>query len=139
MDKPDAIATDLKGNVLTCQNVSIKGVAPNGESHQIGHISDIESVRLKTSTHWSHRDECPKCPMLHICGGACMFLQGPMWEASCNNSFSNAVPIFAAAIESMTGLIPVRIDGPQREDRKMIWDGPQPAQKQRRVIPLKVA
>jgi uncharacterized protein len=138
MDRPDKMAVDLKGNVLTCQNTSAVSTAPNGQQNKIGHVSDMAGVKLKTATHWSHREECPKCPMLHICSGSCMFLEGPLWEASCNNAFSDAVPIFAAAIESMTGLVPVRIDGPQREDRKMIWDGPQPAQ-QRRVIPLKVA
>ena len=121
MDKPDNIAVDLNGNVVTCQNVSAVSVAPNMESHKIGHISDMESVKLKTSTHWSKRKDCPDCPVLQLCKGSCMFLEGGLWDAGCNNSFSDNIPFFAAAIETLTGYIPYYIEGPQREDRKDIF------------------
>ncbi len=121
MDRLDSIAVDLKGNVLTCQNVSAAAMAPNGESHRIGHTSRMNDVALKTATHWSHRKDCPDCPMLQICKGACMFLQGPLWEASCDNAYSDALPIFASGIEFMTGLVPVHIEGELREDRKDIF------------------
>jgi uncharacterized protein len=121
MDSTEAIAVDLRGNVLTCQNVSAQSTAPNGESHRIGHVSSLASVKLRTATHWSKRDECPKCPVLHICKGACMFLEGPLWEASCNNAYSDALPIFASGIEFLTGLVPVFIDGDLPEDRKDVF------------------
>ena len=121
MDKPDNIAVDLNGNVVTCQNVSAVSVAPNMESHQIGHISDMANVKLKTSTHWSKRKDCPDCPVLQLCKGSCMFLEGDLWDAGCNNSFSDNIPFFAAAIETLTGYIPYYIEGPQREDRKDIF------------------
>jgi uncharacterized protein len=124
MDQPDQIAVDLKGNVLTCQNVSAVSTSPSGESHLIGHVSKLSEVELTTATHWSHRDECSVCPMVHICQGACMFLSGPLWEQTCNNAFSDAVPFFAAGIEVMTGNIPVRIVGPHRADRHDIWNAP---------------
>ncbi|NBR09291.1 MAG: hypothetical protein EBT98_06575, partial [Opitutaceae bacterium] len=44
MDKADNLAVDLAGNVITCQNVSAKAVAPNGQAHKIGHLSDLPSV-----------------------------------------------------------------------------------------------
>jgi uncharacterized protein len=121
MDRSDSIAVDLKGNVLTCQNVSAAALAPNGESHRIGHTSQLDQVALKTATHWSHRSECPKCPVLQICKGSCMFLEGPLWEASCNNAYSDALPIFASGIEFLTGLVPVFIDGDIPEARKDIF------------------
>ncbi len=121
MDSTEAIAVDLRGNVLTCQNVSAQSTAPNGESHRIGHVSSLASVTLRTATHWSKRDECPKCPVLHICKGACMFLEGPLWEATCNNAYSDALPIFASGIEFLTGLVPVFIDGDLPEDRKDVF------------------
>jgi uncharacterized protein len=135
MDLPENIAVDLRGNVMTCQNVSAASVAPNGQSHNIGHVSDLANVKLNTATHWAKRSECPNCPMLHICKGSCMFLEGDLWETSCDNAFSDAVPIFAAAIEFMTGLVPMRIDGPQREDRKDLWTQ-QVAPARPRVIPI---
>jgi uncharacterized protein len=121
MDRLDSIAVDLKGNVLTCQNVSAAALAPNGESHRIGRTSRMTEVALKTANHWSHRTECPGCPVLQICKGACMFLQGPLWEASCDNAYSDALPIFAAGIEFLTGLVPVHIEGELSEDRKDIF------------------
>lgn len=121
MDKPDSIAVDLKGNVLTCQNVSAAATAPNGEAHRIGHTDQMDQVALTTSTHWSKRTECPKCPVLQICKGACMFLEEALWDASCDNAYSDALPIFVAAIEFLTGLIPMHIDGELRLDRKDIF------------------
>lgn len=136
MDNPSVVAVDLKGNVLTCQNTSVEGVAPNGESHKIGHVSDMAGVKLTTSTHWSHRESCPNCPMLHLCRGSCMFLEGPLFHASCNNSFSDSVVYFAAAVEFLTGCIPVRIEGPNHPSRHSIWEKPAVPPKQK-VIPIK--
>lgn len=121
MDQTESIAVDLKGNVLTCQNVSAAAAAPNGESHRIGHTSQMQDVALKTATHWSLRQECPGCPLLQICKGACMFLEGPLWDVSCDNAYSDALPIFAAGIEFLTGLVPVHIEGELREERKDIF------------------
>lgn len=50
-----------------------------------------------------------------------MFLEGPLWDRSCDNAFSDAVPIFAAGIEFLTGQVPVHIEGEFREDRKDIF------------------
>lgn len=138
MDKSDSIAVDLRGNVLTCQNVSAASTAPNGQAHRIGHVSDLAGVKLNTATHWSKRSDCPSCPMLQICQGSCMFLEGPLWERSCDNAYSDAVPIFAAGIEFLTGCVPIYIDGDFREDRKDIFgmvNGVPDAPK-KRVIPI---
>jgi uncharacterized protein len=138
MDDPQNIAVDLRGNVLTCQNVSEVSVGPNGESHKIGHVTDFKNIQLKTSTHFTKRDECMKCPVLQICKGSCMFLHGPLWEISCNNAFSDSIPFFSAAFEVLTGYIPFYIDGPQREDRKDVYgliNGTEQKTKNR-VIPI---
>jgi uncharacterized protein len=136
MDKGENIAVDLRGNVLTCQNVSAASAAPNGQAHRIGHVSDLTAVKLNTSTHWSKRKDCPSCPMLQICQGSCMFLEGPLWDRSCDNAYSDAVPIFAAGIEFLTGLVPVRIEGPHRADRHDLWASPAAARPARRVIAI---
>jgi uncharacterized protein len=142
MDQSDNMAVDLNGNVLTCQNVSSVSTNPSGVSHHIGHVSDLENVKLNTATHWSDRTECPNCPVVHICKGACMFLSGPLWEASCNNAFSDNIVVFCNAIEFATGWVPQYIDGPQREDRKDIfwWNGkPENARKTKKIIPIMAA
>jgi len=120
MDKPDQLAVDLTGNVLTCQNVSAVATSFNGASHQIGHVKDFDNIKLKSSTHWSHRAECPNCPVLQICQGSCMFLEGDMWNLACDNAYSDNIPFFMAAWEILTGTIPYYIDGPQAEARKDI-------------------
>ena len=121
MDRPDQIAVDLTGKVITCQNVSAIATAPNGGSHTLGDVSDYNNVKLTTATHWAHREDCTNCPVLQLCQGSCMFLQGKHWEASCENSFSDNIVYFALGIEHLTGLVPFYIDGPQRDDRKDIF------------------
>jgi uncharacterized protein len=136
MDRPDNIAVDLRGNVLTCQNVSAASLAPNGQSHKIGHVDDFDGIKLKTAAHWSHREDCARCPLLQLCAGSCMFLEGDLWERSCDNAFADNVPFFAAAFEIMTGCVPVSITG-GREDRTNLWiDQAEFKVEKRRVIPI---
>lgn len=138
MDRADNLAVDLHGNVITCQNVSAAATAPNGQPHKIGHLSDLSSVQMKTSTHWSRRKDCPNCPVLQLCKGSCMFLEGPLWDSGCDAAYSDNIPFFAAAIEYMTGCIPYYIEGDFRQDRKDIFGQLTiPAEKVvKRVIPI---
>ena len=68
-----------------------------------------------------------------------MFLEGDLWDAGCDNAFSDNVVFLAAAIEFLTGFVPVYIEGPQREDRKDIWglNGvPVTPSPRKKIIPL---
>jgi uncharacterized protein len=122
MDEEDTISFDLRGNVITCQNVSATEISKNGESHLGGTLSDFDNISINTATHWRNREECSKCPVLHICQGACMFLEGEFWKASCNNAYSDAVPLFALSLEKMTGYIPYLIKNPELPlERQDIW------------------
>jgi hypothetical protein len=72
-----------------------------------------------------------------------MFLEGPLWEAGCNNAYSDNIAFFAAAIEFLTGCVPVYIDGPQRDDRKDIFgllrmDQAKPSESQPKPFPIRV-
>jgi uncharacterized protein len=122
MDDENVLAVDLRGNVITCQNVSAVSTSMNGMQHMGGNIANIDAVSIKTSTHWRNRPDCAACPVLHICQGACMFLDGDFWETSCNNAFSDAIPLFALSIYKITGYIPSYIEAdhlpPERRD---IW------------------
>ena len=138
MDKADNIAVDLHGNVLTCQNVSATATAPNGQPHGIGRLSNLQAVKMRTSTHWSKRKDCASCPVLQLGKGSCMFLEGKFWDAGCDVAYSDNLPFLAAAIEYLTGCIPFYIDGDFRNDRKDIFGEvcgvPEVATK--RVIPI---
>jgi len=138
MDKADNIAVDLHGNVLTCQNVSATATAPNGQPHGIGRLSNLQAVKMRTSTHWSKRKDCASCPVLQLCKGSCMFLEGKFWDASCDVAYSDNLPFLAAAIEYLTGCIPFYIDGDFRNDRKDIFGEVRgvPEVATKRVIPI---
>lgn len=127
MDSEGNVAVDLQGNVVTCQNVTATSKAPNGESHKIGHVTRFNDIKLNTATHWKFREECSKCPVLQVCQGSCMFLQGEYFKLSCDAAYSDHIPFFATAFEHVTnGYLPYKIEAvdegyilpPDRED---IW------------------
>lgn len=104
MDRSDTIAVDLNGNVTTCQNVTVTSSNPHGTSHHIGTMENLEDVDIKAGTHWSDREECVKCPVLHLCQGSCLFLPSGSeeWKLSCDNSYSDNVVWFAASLYEIT-------------------------------------
>ena len=110
MDLPDTLTVDLMGNVITCQNTSIASHAPNGHPHKGGTIDDLDAVEIKTSVHFLNRDHCQGCPVVQACKGGCMYLTGDLFYASCNNTFTDHIPYFAAAVEALTGYTPIYIE-----------------------------
>lgn len=112
--------------------------APNEVSHNLGHISNLANVRMRTSTHWSKRAECSNCPVLQSCKGSCMFLDGPLWTVACDNAFADHMPFFAAAIAYITGYLPHYIEGPNALDRHDIFGMQETGAKkqQRKIIPI---
>ena len=142
MDHEHTLAIDLRGNVMTCQNVSALEVSKNGESHLGGTLDDYDKVELKSSTHWSNRKECSGCPVLHVCKGACMFLDKKFWDISCANAYSDNVPLFALAITNITnGYIPtlIKAEGLPLERQDVfgtIFEHKEEVK--RKVIPIKV-
>ncbi len=103
MDREDTIAVDLRGNVMTCQNTGAKG------EHKIGHVEDFDAIALNTSTHFSFREECMACPVVQLCKGSCMFLEGDFFKQSCANEFAFNMGIMMAAIWHLTGMVVVEI------------------------------
>ena len=103
MDSPDAIAVDLRGNVMTCQNTGAKGV------HKIGHVAEFEAIALDTATHFAFRAECMACPVVQLCKGSCMFLEGEFFKQSCANEFAFNMGIMMAAVWHLTGMVVVGI------------------------------
>jgi hypothetical protein len=72
-----------------------------------------------------------------------MFLEGPLWQAACDNAYSDHIPFFVAAIEHLTGCAVFRIDsldGYLPEDRMDVFGiAARPVQKpSRKVIPIGV-
>lgn len=103
MDSPDAIAVDLRGNVMTCQNTGAKG------AHKIGHVADFDAIALDTATHFAFREECMSCPVVQLCKGSCMFLEGDFFKQSCANEFAFNMGLMIAAVWHLTGMAVVQI------------------------------
>lgn len=140
MEDPSTIALDLKGNVVTCQNVSIVENSKNGEPHYGGNLEDYDNVELKSVTHWMNRVSCSDCPVLHLCKGSCMYLDGHHWDVTCNNAYSDAVALFALSIEKITGYIPITIKGDNLPlERQDIWGTvyKHEEKQNKKIIPIK--
>lgn len=103
MDSPDAIAVDLRGNVMTCQNTGAKG------AHKIGHVADFDAIALDTATHFAFREECMSCPVVQLCKGSCMFLEGEFFKQSCANEFAFNFGVMMAAVWHLTGMVVVQV------------------------------
>lgn len=103
MDREDTIAVDLRGNVMTCQNTGAKG------AHKIGHVADFDAIALDTATHFAFRPECMACPVVQLCKGSCMFLEGDFFAQSCANEFAFNMGIMMAAVWHLTGTVVVGI------------------------------
>jgi len=108
MDRPDAVAVTLKGVVLTCQNTSA-----DDPEHNIGTVDDIEAAAPATSRHFLSRESCTNCPVVQLCQGSCMFLNGEMFEQSCANSFAHNLTLLAAALQLLTGMRLVAVEREQ--------------------------
>jgi uncharacterized protein len=142
MDDEHVLAVDLRGNVITCQNVSAMETSKNDEPHLGGTLDNYSDVKITSSVHWSNRKECSSCPVLHLCKGACMFLDKKFWDISCANSYSDNVALFALTLTKITdGYIPTLIKGEDLPlDRQDVFGiifehKEQPIKK---VIPIKV-
>lgn len=108
MDKPEHLAVDLMGNVLTCQNTSAS------KGHGIGSVEAFDDIHLTTSRHWSTRPECNSCPVVQLCKGSCMFLEGDLWDQACDNSYTWNLSMLAVALYWLTRLVLVEIEGAPR-------------------------
>lgn len=111
MDRPDQLAVDLKGNVMTCQNTGAEG------EHRLGHVSAMEEVKLDTATHWSHRESCRHCPVLQLCKGSCMYLHGELFAQSCENEYHFNLAILGGVLQRLTGLQLQSISGDIRRPK----------------------
>lgn len=96
MDRADSISVNLKGDVFTCQNTGT-------EEHFMGTVSDMDNIRLTRARHHSLRQECRTCPVVHLCRGACMFLEGDQFRQACDNSFTYFSALMAGTLHYMTG------------------------------------
>jgi len=124
VDRADTLIVDLAGNVITCQNGSAGATAPNGKPHKGGELSDLSGVKIETATHFRNRDHCSGCPVVQECKGGCMFLFDELFYRSCNNTYSDHISFFTAAVELTTGFKPIYIEdeaGKLPEERKDIF------------------
>ena len=97
MDRRDQLAVDLHGNVLTCQNAGAES------GHRIGSVENLDGVTLNTSRSFAVRPDCNRCPVVQLCYGSCMFLDGEGFTSSCKASYWYNRAILEGAITLLTG------------------------------------
>lgn len=114
MDRPDHLAVDVAGNVLTCQNAGAES------GHKIGTVKDLLQVRLNTGRSYMTRAHCIECPVVHLCYGSCMFLDGKEFESSCHASYHYNLAILAGALKLLTGAELRSVSGWKPEARRVI-------------------
>ena len=141
MESKKTITTTMTGDIITCQNTSVDEVAANGQLHKIGNVDDPSNVTFNTGTHWKNRDNCSKCPVISLCQGGCLYIQGDSFETSCNNNYVDNVASLAYAIYELTGTVLLMIDDnslpPERQD-PFGYIGLLPSKtKVRKTIPIK--
>lgn len=103
LEQEDHIVVDLKGNVLTCQNTP-------EEEMRVGQVGDLDGVRFDKGTHFMHRPECLSCPVVQLCKGACMFVEGQNRKMTCWNNFTFNAAILSGAIYQLTGWLVTDIE-----------------------------
>lgn len=105
LDRPEAIVVSLKTReVVTCQNT-----LPIGK-HRLGHVADLDAVKLDTAWHWKSRPHCETCPVLSLCRGSCLYLEGPDFARACESQFKYRLPFLAAALYFVTGFVMTRVE-----------------------------
>lgn len=141
MELENVIAVNLHGDVTTCQNLSTVAINSNGEPHYGGNIEDLDNVSISSSTHWRNRKRCVECPVLTLCKGNCMYLDGDLWNVSCENAYSDNIWEFAASLQKITGYVPIFIDNECLPDhRKDIWGTvlEHKEEPKKKVIPIQI-
>ncbi len=71
----------------------------------VSHVVYFETIALDTATHFAFREECMSCPVVQLCKGSCMFLEGEFFKQSCANEFAFNMGIMMAAIWHLTGMV----------------------------------
>jgi uncharacterized protein len=74
-------------------------------AHKIGHVADFDAITLDTATHFAFRPECMACPVVQLCKGSFMFLEGDFFAQSCANEFAFNTGIMMAAVWHLTGMV----------------------------------
>ena len=68
-----------------------------------------DAIVPDTATHFAFRPECMACPVVELCKGLCMFLEGDFFAQSCANEFAFNMGIMMVAIWHLTGRVVDRI------------------------------
>ncbi len=104
-----SLAGDTFTGVVTAPNfVSSSDARLKGE-HKIGHVAEFDAIALDTATHFAFREECMSCPVVQLCKGSCMFLEGEFFKQSCANEFAFNMGVLMAAVWHLTGMVVVGV------------------------------
>lgn len=107
---PDNLVVDMKGNVISCHNVTA------ADGHKLGTLADLDAIEMPIP-HWSAHPECMRCPVLRSCHGGCFVVDTEFRDAYCDDRFYSRLPILAASVERLCGSALVAIRGQNIRNR----------------------
>jgi uncharacterized protein len=107
---PDNLVVDMKGDVISCHNVTA------ADGHKLGTLDDLDAIEMPIP-HWSAHPECMRCPVLRSCHGGCFVVDAAFRDAYCDDRFYSRLPILAAAVERLSGSALVAIRGENIRNR----------------------
>ncbi len=114
MDRQDRLAVDLAGNVVTCQNVGAQS------GHAAGSARALGDVALTKAHSWQTRPHCRACPVVNLCRGACMLLEGNEHAATCQASFGFYSAVLLGMVRQLTGAARASLAASQPLVRRVI-------------------
>lgn len=69
------------------------------------HVVDFGGIALDTATHFAFRKEWMSCPVVQLCNGSCIFLEGEFFKQSCANEFAFNIGILMAVVWHLKGMV----------------------------------
>ena len=70
------------------------------------HLPRLTLAQTEPSTHdTTFREECMSSPVVQLCKGSCMFLEGEFFKQSCANEFAFNMGVLMAAVWHLTGMV----------------------------------
>lgn len=120
LESGKTLVVDRSGNIIVCQN-SAEGTAKNNLNIHVSNFPET-GILVDDFPSWVIREECKKCPVVSLCLGGCPNTPDDLRENLCDCYYSDCIPMWAFAIEELTGFLPYYIHADLPENRKSLFE-----------------
>ena len=92
----DSFCVDMLGNLFQCHSYNVE--------HPQGHISKLDEYEPVGYSHWSNRQKCVDCLVIHSCRGGCPSSDDLAKDLSCPNLYAQHYGVFKGAVANLFGV-----------------------------------